>query len=355
MCLGYRSLFSLTTGLALACNAPRSDGTPIGNGGNTQVVASGGTPTTSIGGANANIGGASTNTGGTSTNTGGTNANTGGASTNSGGNTASGGRTITGGTNTGGARSNTGGTTTTGGRSIGGANTGGTSLAGRSTGGRSTGGTTATSTGGASTGGALITAIGGTHSGEATFYASNGNGNCSFGTAVLGMDIAALNQPDYGMATWCGACADVTGPLGTVRVLIQDRCPECKSGDLDLNPEAFDKIALHAAGRVAITWKFVPCNVTGPIKYHFKEGTNTGWTAVQVLNHRLPITTLEYSIDGGTTFKPTIRQEYNYFLEANGFGPNVTFVRVTAATGQTLTDILPFPESDTTIEGQANF
>lgn len=169
------------------------------------------------------------------------------------------------------------------------------------------------------------------------------------------MDIAALNQPDYNMAAWCGACADVTGPLGTVRVFIQDRCPECKSGDLDLNPEAFDKIAQHSAGRVAITWKFVPCEVTGPIKYHFKEGSSVGWTAVQVLNHRLPIKTLEYSIDGGTTYKPTVRQEYNYFLEANGFGPYVTYVRVTAATGQTLIDVLPFASSDTTIEGEANF
>lgn len=197
--------------------------------------------------------------------------------------------------------------------------------------------------------------MGGSHSGEATFYDPNGNGNCSFGTDVLGRDIAALNNPDYDMAAWCGACAEVTGPKGKITVLIQDRCPECKSGDLDLNPEAFDKIADHAAGRVKITWNFVSCEVTGPVKYHFKEGSSAGWTAVQILNHRLPVAKFEYSRDNGATWKSVSRVEYNYFLEEGGFGPNITLVRITSATGKVLEDMLPIPTSDRVIEGLENF
>ncbi|HMA91897.1 MAG TPA: expansin EXLX1 family cellulose-binding protein [Polyangiaceae bacterium] len=207
------------------------------------------------------------------------------------------------------------------------------------------------------TGGAApeIVAVGGSHSGEATFYDPNGNGNCSFGTDVLGRDIAALNNPDYDMAAWCGACAEVTGPKGKITVLIQDRCPECKSGDLDLNPEAFDKIADHAAGRVKITWNFVSCEVTGPVKYHFKEGSSAGWTAVQILNHRLPVAKFEYSRDNGATWKSVSRVEYNYFLEEGGFGPNITLVRITSSTGKVLEDMLPIPTSDRVIEGLENF
>lgn len=231
---------------------------------------------------------------------------------------------------------------------------GASSAAATSAGGTSTRSSTTTAS---ATGGAApeIVAIGGSHSGEATFYDPNGNGNCSFGTSVLGRDIAALNNPDYNLAAWCGACAEVTGPKGKITVFIQDRCPECKSGDLDLNPEAFDKIADHAAGRVKITWNFVSCDVTGPVKYHFKEGSSAGWTAVQILNHRLPVAKFEYSRDNGVTWKTVSRVEYNYFLEESGFGPNITVVRITSPTGETLEDMLPIPTSDRVFEGLANF
>ena len=52
----------------------------------------------------------------------------------------------------------------------------------------------------------------------------------------------------------CGKYINVRGPNGTVKVKIVDTCPPCKSGDVDLSPEAFGRIADFAKGRVPISW-----------------------------------------------------------------------------------------------------
>ncbi len=197
--------------------------------------------------------------------------------------------------------------------------------------------------------------LGEQRTGEATYYdTANGDGACMFGPSPNDMNVAALNAPDYSNAAYCGACADVTGPNGTVRVRIVDECPECPSGNLDLSPQAFQQIAELSLGRVPITWNLVACDVTGPVKYKYKDGSNPYWTAVQVDNHRLPITKFEWSADG-TQFNEIPRQDYNYFLAASGFGPNPVTVRITAIDGQTLTDALPAVQELLVVDGHAQF
>jgi expansin len=197
-------------------------------------------------------------------------------------------------------------------------------------------------------------AWGGTHQGQGTYYSADGSGACMFDPSPNAMDVAALNAPDWSGSAFCGACADVTGPNGSVRVRIVDLCPECKSGDLDFSQQAFAKIAPISAGRVAITWTFVACDVTGPVSYRYKDGSNQWWTAVQVLNSRLPVSKLEYSPDG-SSWNATQRQDYNYFLAGSGFGPNPVKVRITAIDGQTLVDQLPAVQASLTVPGQAQF
>lgn len=84
------------------------------------------------------------------------------------------------------------------------------------------------------------------------------------------------------------------------------------------------------------------------------DGSNPWWTAVQVLNHRLPVTTLEWSPDG-SSWNSTERTDYNYFLASGGFGSNPVRVRVTALDGQTLVDPLPAVEPGLLVAGQAQF
>lgn len=208
-----------------------------------------------------------------------------------------------------------------------------------------------TSTTGSSSGGLPF---GETRSGEATYYAADGSGACSFDASPDDLLVAALNAPDWEGSGYCGACAAVDGPDGSVSVRIVDLCPECASGDLDLSPQAFERIAAVERGRVPISWSFVSCDVDGPVRYRYKDGTNQWWTAVQVQNHKLPIVSLEWSSDG-QSYHPTQRQDYNYFLDDAGFGDNPVTVRITAIDGQVLTDDLPSPEELLVVDGQAQF
>lgn len=173
-------------------------------------------------------------------------------------------------------------------------------------------------------------------SGEATYYDADGTGNCSFDASPNDLLVAAMNAADYNTAAWCGACLEVTGPMGTVTVRVVDQCPGCVHGDLDLSPQAFEKIAPLSAGRVPITWHEVACNVEGPISYHFKDGANAYWTAIQIRNHRYPIATLEAQVDGAWQDIP--RLSYNYFVETAGLGPGPYALRVTDTHGQVVED-----------------
>jgi expansin len=172
--------------------------------------------------------------------------------------------------------------------------------------------------------------------GEGTYYDADGTGNCSFDATPNDLLVAAMNAADYNTAAWCGACVEVTGPMGKVTVRVVDQCPGCAQGDLDLSPEAFGMIAPLSAGRVAITWHEVACNVSGPIAYHFKDGANAYWTAIQIRNHRYPIASVEAM--GATGWQELPRLSYNYFVEDAGLGPGPYALRVTDTHGHVVED-----------------
>jgi expansin (peptidoglycan-binding protein) len=184
--------------------------------------------------------------------------------------------------------------------------------------------------------GGSCSAVPADEAGDGTYYAADGTGNCSFDASPNDLLVAAMNHPDYGTAQWCGACVAVTGPKGAVTVRIVDSCPGCAHGDLDLSPQAFDMIADHAAGRVPITWHEVACNVTGPIDYHFKDGANAYWTALQIRNGRYPIAKVEAMKNGAYTEIP--RLDYNYFVDASGLGAGPYQLRVTDQRGHVVED-----------------
>jgi expansin (peptidoglycan-binding protein) len=174
--------------------------------------------------------------------------------------------------------------------------------------------------------------------GEATYYDfADGSGNCSFDPTPDDLMVGAMNHTDYAESAACGSCAEIDGPRGRVEVRIVDRCPECAPGDIDLSPEAFAQIANIIDGRVPITWRQVPCPVTGPIVYKFKDGSNPWWTAVQVRNHRHPIAGLEYATSGDN-WVPVERLMYNYFVQPSGMGQGPLSFRVTDIHGHELID-----------------
>ena len=175
-------------------------------------------------------------------------------------------------------------------------------------------------------------------SGEATFYDfADGSGACGFPAQTSGeLLVAAMNAPMFDGANVCGMCAHVTGPMGEVTVRVVDLCPECPSGNLDLSPAAFMHIAPLEVGRVPITWEEVPCQVSGPLVYHFKDGSNQWWTAIQIRNHRHRIASVEAS--SGGTWMPIERLDYNYFVAPAGLGPGPYTLRVTDVHGHVVED-----------------
>lgn len=179
-----------------------------------------------------------------------------------------------------------------------------------------------------------------TYTGEGTYYFFEdfgGFGNCSFDdTKIRPFLIGAMNEQDYAMADYCGACVDIDGPEGSVRVQLIDRCPECKPGDIDLSPEAFDYLAPRIDGRIPISWKVVPCEVTGPVVFYYKDGSNQWWTAVQIRNHRNQIKKLEFW--DGTKYVNVPRQKYNYFLKEDGMGVGPHKFRITDMYGNSIVE-----------------
>jgi expansin len=190
-------------------------------------------------------------------------------------------------------------------------------------------------------------------SGVATYYDATGAGNCSFDATPNDLDVAAMDAPEYDNSNVCGECVAVTGPKGSVTVRIVDQCPECEAGHLDMSQEAFAKIADVSAGRVPITWNVVECNVSGPLSYHYKDGSSQYWTAIQVRNSRLPIAKLE--VQSGGSFTEVDRADYNYFVDASGAGTGSVTVRITSVDGQQITDTLTAPASDVSVPGMAQF
>ncbi len=176
------------------------------------------------------------------------------------------------------------------------------------------------------------------HQGEATYYDfADGSGNCGFPPTPDDLMVGAMNHTDYAGSAVCGACVRLTGPNGTIDIRVVDQCPECPEGDIDLSPTAFSQIAALSAGRVPITWQYVSCEVQGPVVYHFKDGSNPWWTAVQMRNHRNAIARFEFKRDDGT-WKQVARVDYNYFVEDSGMGPGPYSFRVTDVYGHVVED-----------------
>ena len=175
------------------------------------------------------------------------------------------------------------------------------------------------------------------HRGEATYYTfADGTGACSFDATPDDLMIGAMNATDFAGSGACGGCVQLQGPSAAITIRIVDLCPECPAGNIDLSADAFAKIADLSAGRVTISWQYAPCTVSGPVQYHFKEGSNQWWTAVQVRNHRNRIAKLEYLVNGA--YREVARTDYNFFVQPSGMGVGPYAFRVTDVYGDVLED-----------------
>lgn len=176
-----------------------------------------------------------------------------------------------------------------------------------------------------------------THTGQGTFYGYGGGGNCSL-PKPTGILTVAMNTADYNTAQACGACIEVTNlnTLQKVTARVDDRCPECAAGDVDLSQEAFAKISPIEAGRIPISWRYVSCSAPSA-KLFFKEGSSQWWAGVQVRDHSSPVASLAYRPSSGGAFTTLGREMYNYFIAPSGMGPGPYDIQITDVFGQKMT------------------
>ncbi|GHJ09896.1 hypothetical protein TPA0907_42630 [Micromonospora humidisoli] len=176
------------------------------------------------------------------------------------------------------------------------------------------------------------------HKGKATFYDSKGaGGNCSYPSAPADRMYVALGPTEYSAGAACGGYLDVTGPRGTVRVLIMDQCPECAPGHVDLSREAFARIADPVQGIVGVSYRAaVDPPLSGPLTFRIKEGASQYWFAVLVAGHGNPLRAVEVR-QGSGAWRTAVRQDYNYWQIDSGAGPGPYAVRVTDVYGHRVT------------------
>lgn len=198
--------------------------------------------------------------------------------------------------------------------------------------------------------------IGTVHTGDGTYYDGGYIGGCCNLDAISSdYYVAAINKIDYRAGNLAGAYLKVTGPNGSINVLITDTLAdgEGKKGDIDLNKEAFAKIEPLVTGRMTVTWEIIPLPTDKPIQYVYKPTSTQYWMEVQVRNHRYPVKKLEMKNSSGT-YVELERQEYNFFRMDNpGAGP-YTF-RVTDIYGHVMVDTNVPLSPNKAVAGKANF
>jgi expansin (peptidoglycan-binding protein) len=171
--------------------------------------------------------------------------------------------------------------------------------------------------------------------GKATYYTGPAGGNCSFGASTDLMYVA-LGPAEYRAGAACGEYLDVTGPKGSVRVKVADRCPECAAGHIDLSREAFAKIGAISAGIIPVTYRVVVNpTVPGSVTVRVKEGASRYWLAVLIDNHGNPLSSVE--VRSGASWSPLSRTDYNYWIDDNGAGSGPFTLRVTDSAGRRAT------------------
>lgn len=76
---------------------------------------------------------------------------------------------------------------------------------------------------------------------------------------------------------------------------------------------------------------------------------------MQVVNSNVPVKSLEVSTDGAKTWQPTVREDYNFFQNASGFGVDVVDIRITGVTGETIVINNVSSNGGSSTTGSSNF
>lgn len=168
--------------------------------------------------------------------------------------------------------------------------------------------------------------------GITSFYkAKGGRGACDLpGTHPWDTLYAAINRRDWTGSASCGACLMVRGDSDSVVVRVNDRCPGCKGGGIDISPAAFRRLAPLGRGRTAIAWRFTACPESS-LAIARTRSSSVHWSSVQIWG--LPWPTDSFLVRADTSWIPFRRQRHNHFT-ARGLPPTPWTVRLVDMLGR---------------------
>jgi len=126
-----------------------------------------------------------------------------------------------------------------------------------------------------------------------------------------------------------------------------DQCGGCATNSIDLSTSG--------DGSWGISWKAVPCPVgSEKLKYKF-QGSNAYYLKMQVVSHKLPLSSVEYVI-GGKAYPATHTQD-NFWVSPSGMPQASTWpmtVNVYSTDGEKLTDTVPSLTNSVLLSGGKN-
>lgn len=191
-----------------------------------------------------------------------------------------------------------------------------------------------------------------------TSYTASNSGGCEYDrTAPMlpasvraGLTLA-IAEPwagsSYGGAFGeaCGECWEITSLTDTRVVMVHDMCPiagnpVCDGSHFHVDLSTESAAALHTPGIGEASARRVPCPVTGNVHLQIIDRNQWGYVRFQVINHRIPVRSIEFRAAGGTTYFPAERSGGAWHVKTNGKmfadnGPGGVF-RLTSAQGETL-------------------
>ena len=116
------------------------------------------------------------------------------------------------------------------------------------------------------------------------------------------------------------------------RGFVNNRCPECAHGDIDLN--------IAGDGRWKARWHAVPCDVGGSkLNYKVVVGSQY-WFSLVVSNTAVPITDVQAKIGGSwRSLRRSNNNQFAYYSEAGPWQETIPLpLRITSVTGETVED-----------------
>lgn len=167
--------------------------------------------------------------------------------------------------------------------------------------------------------------------GDITSYgATLENQFCGFKKHSWGNQLtAAMNIAQIDNSASCGLCVSVDYGGKKTPVLIDNLCPECKFGDLDLSHEAWQVIVGNSDySRLKASWEFIDCSafITGNANGNViitSYDINPWWLALTPSNFKCGVSEMYIMFESGDWIPLSIGSNMNglYFIYHNPANP----------------------------------